>query len=509
MDCAKASAARGFTALAILTLALGIGSVTAMYSVIYNVLLKPFPYSEPRRMVDVVVQDAEQSSGGIRGALTIPEFRAYVDASDVFEEAVGTDTRLKQRRISYGTEDIVVGAVTPNLFHFLGVKPLLGRVSTQEDARPGASPVAVLSYRAWMTSFGADPATLGRSILVDDKPLTIIGIMPSNFAWNTADIWVPDRADSSDANPMERAFWLQARLKPAISVEQAQAQLNVIARRLATLYPQRYPKKFAIKVLTIVDWVVGKFRAVLYTLFGAVGLLLLIACCNVANMLLARATAREREISVRAALGATRFQILRQLLVESSILSLGGGMVGVALAYGGTKALSYLMPPNTVAVETEIKISIPVLLFTLASVAVTALLFGVAPAFHAIRRDLARGLSGAGKGEASGLRHGILRNLLVVAEVALSLVLLVGAGALMRSLLSIMDLDLGFNPHNIVSVRPRIPNATPVQRRRFVEAATSRLGSLPGVIRAAATTGLPPYGGNRTELDVVGKTHLE
>ncbi len=308
---------------------------------------------------------------------------------------------------------------------------------------------------------------------------------------------------------MERAFWLQARLKPGISLEQAQAQLNVIAKRLAALYPKRYPKKFTIKVLTIIDWVVGKFRAVLYTLFGAVGLLLLIACCNVANMLLSRATAREREISVRAALGATRFQILRQLLVESSILSLGGGMVGVALAYGGTRALSSLMPPNTIPVETEIKIRIPVLLFTLASAAVTALLFGVAPALHSTRRDLARGLSGASKGEGSGLRHGSLRNLLVVAEVALSLVLLVGAGALMRSLLSIMDLDLGFNPHNIVSARPRIPNATQAQRRQFVEMATSRLGSLPGVTRAAATTGLPPYGGNRTELDVPGKTHLE
>jgi MacB-like periplasmic core domain len=224
----------GFTALAILTLALGIGSVTAMYSVIYNVLLNPFPYAEPRRMVDVIIQDTAQTSGGIRGGLSVPEFRAYVDESNVFEEAVGTETSLKQRRTErHGTEDIVVGAATPNLFHFLGVKPLLGRVSAEEDAKPGASPVAVLSYQAWMASFGGNPATLGHTIVVDDQTRTIIGIMPPHFAWNTADIWVPDRVDRSDPKPMERAFWLQGRLNHGISLQQAQAELNVVAGRFA------------------------------------------------------------------------------------------------------------------------------------------------------------------------------------------------------------------------------------------------------------------------------------
>jgi len=183
---------------------------------------------------------------------------------------------------------------------------------------------------------------------VDSKPLIVIGIMPPHFGWNVADIWVPDWPGFTDPHPMDRAFWLQARLKRGIGLEQAQSQLNGIAARLAERYPEQYPKKFTIKVLNVIDWVVGKFRAVLYSLFGAVALLLLIACCNVANMLLSRATAREREISIRAALGATRFQILRQLLVESSILFLCGGILGVALAYGAVKALSYLMPPNTI-----------------------------------------------------------------------------------------------------------------------------------------------------------------
>ncbi len=308
---------------------------------------------------------------------------------------------------------------------------------------------------------------------------------------------------------MERGFWLQGRLKRGISLKQAQAQLNAIAKRLAKLYPERYPKQFTIKVLTVIDWVVGKFRAVLYTLFGAVGLLLLIAGCNVANMLLSRATAREREMAVRAALGATRFQIVRQLLVESSVLSLCGGMLGAALAYGETKALSHFIPPYTIPVETVIEISMPVLLFALGSAAATTLLFGVAPALHSTRKELAPGLAGAGKGEGSGSRHGGLRNILVVAEVTLSLILLVGAGALMRSFLSMTKLDLGFNSHNIVVVQPRISTATPAQQRQLMEAATMRLASVPGAVAVTAATGLPPYGGIGTELDVVGKIHGE
>jgi putative ABC transport system permease protein len=499
----------GFTLLAILTLALGIGAVTTMYSVIYNVLLNPFPYTNPRAMVDVVIQDTGQSHGGIRGALTIPEFRAYVDDSKIFEEAVGTDLGEMVYRADYGVEQFSVASVTPNSFHFLGVAPLMGRAITAADAKPGAPPVAILSHKAWMTYFGGDPAILGRKIVLDEKAMNVIGVMPPHFTWHVADVWIPDAAEPGDPDAMKKGFWLQGRLKPGISMQQASAQLNVIGARLARLYPERYPKQFTIKVLTVIDWVVGRFRWVLYTLFGAVGLLLLIACCNVANMLLARATAREREIGIRAALGATRLQILRQLLLESLLLALGGGLIGVLLAYAGTKVLVHFIPPYTIPVETEITIRLPVLLFSLAVATLTALLFGAAPALHSMRRDLARSLSSAGKGAGGGFGRGGLRNFLVVSEVALSLVLLAGAGVLMRSFVSMINVDLGFNPHNILVTRMSFPKATPTQKRRFFELALPRLAGLPGVIGAAEATGVPPYGGMTTDIDIPGKVHAE
>jgi putative ABC transport system permease protein len=499
----------GFTLLAILTLALGIGAVTTMYSVIHSILLNPFPYTDPRRMVDVVIKDTAQSNGGIRGALTTPEFRAYVDESNVFEEAVGTDSSEMLYRTNSGVEQFQVASVTPNTFHFLGVPALVGRAITNDDAKSGAPPVAVLSYKTWMTYFNGDPAALGRKIILDNKPMIVVGVMPPHFIWNFGDVWIPDPASRSDPAAMTNGFWLQGRLKPGLSLQQAAAQLNVIAVRLARLYPERYPKEFTVQVISVIDWVVGKFRWVLYTLLGAVGLLLLIACCNVANMLLARATAREREIAIRAALGATRFQILRQLLVESMLLALGGGTIGIALAYGGAAALVHFIPPYTIPAETEITLSVPVLVLSLATAALTALLFGMAPALYSTRRDLAPGLSAAGKGAGGGLGRANLREVLVVSEVALSLVLLAGAGVLMRSFLSMVSLDLGFNPHNIVVPRLSLPNASPAQKRQFFEAALARLAGMPGVIAVAQTTGLPPFGGSATDIDVPGKLHTQ
>src|SRR5260370_29941421 len=229
--------------------------------------------------------------------------------------------------------------------------------------------------------------------------------MPTRFNWNVADVWIPDRIERSDPEGAKKGFWLQARLRPGLSIQQAQAELNAIGARLAQLYPERFPKRFQIKVITVIDWVVRKFRGVLYTLFGAVGLRLLIACCNVANMLLARATSRARAQAIRTALGATRSRILQQNLVESLLLALGGGALGVAFAYAGLAALKPFIPSYGIPKQTEIEINSSVLLFSLVVATFTALVFGVVPAIRATRRDLAIGLSRCGKGNEIGARR--------------------------------------------------------------------------------------------------------
>lgn len=498
-----------FTIAALLTLGLGIGAVTTMYSVIYNVLLNPFPYTDPRRMVDVVVQDIDNPDRGIRGALAVPELRAFIDESGVFEEATGASLTPMIHRAEEGPQQFQVAALTPNSFRFLGVPALIGRTFGPDDAKPGAAPVAVLSYKAWVAYFGRDPAILGRSITLDNRPMTIIGVMPPRFTWHVADLWIPDAASLNGPDGMKKGFWLQGRLKPGIGMAEAQQRLTAIANRLAKMYPDRYPKRFTMKVLTVIDWVVGRFRGVLYTLFGAVGLLLLIACSNVANMLFARATTRERELAIRSALGATRLRIVRQLLIESLALALGGAAVGIALAYAGTRALTRFIPPSTIPVETEIGVNGFVLLFSVAVAAITALLFGAMPAIYASNRDVAPGLAASGKGADTGARRGGLRGLLVASEVALSLVLLTGAGVLMRRFFAMLNVDLGFDPHNVIVARLTLPNATAAQMRPFLETAATRITNLPGVISASVTAGFPPFNGYRTEIDVAGNPGQE
>ena len=498
----------GFSLLAMLTLALGIGAMTMMYSVIYNVLLNPFPYTDPRRMVDVVIRNS--ANGEIRGSLTTPEFRTFVDGSRVFEDAVGAYNTQMLYRSENGLEQFSVVALTPNTFRFLGVPALLGRAFGEEDAKPGALPVAVLSYKTWIGYFGGDPGILSRTISLNDTPLTVIGVMPPRFTWNVADVWVPDPADRRDPNGMNKGFWLQGRLKKGISLTQAEAELNVIGRQLAQLYPNRYPKRFTISVLSVIDWVVGRFRGVLYTLFGAVGLLLLIACSNVANMLLARATIRARAQAIRTALGATRFRIVQQSFAESLLLAIGGGSLGVAFAYAGLAALKPFIPPYGIAKETVIEINSSVLLFSLAVATLTALLFGVGPAIRAPRRDIAIGLSASSKGAEIGARYGGFRKALVVCEVTLSLILLCGAAVLMQSFLSLLNQNLGFDPHNLVATRMNLANATPAEQAQFLRTAFERVKSLPGVAAAGiSTNGLPPFGGSATNLDIPGEPHAD
>jgi predicted permease len=295
-------------------------------------------------------------------------------------------------------------------------------------------------------------------------------------------------------------------------MQQAEADLTVIAHRLERVYPKDYPKKYTIQVETLADSVVGRFKTVLYTLLGAVGLLLLIACSNVANMLLARASAREKEMAVRASLGASRWRLIRQLLLESLLLALSGAGAGCLVAYGGIKALVAAIPDNTIPAESVIGLNVPVLLFSLSVAVFTALLFGLAPALHMVRPDIVEPLKDSGKGVSGGFRHGKLRSSLVVVEVALSLVLLVGAGLLMRSFVALEQVDLGLNPDNVLVARLPLPKEqykTVAAKQHFFRELLQRLYALPGVVAATETSTLPPYGGIPSEVDVPGKTHSE
>jgi putative ABC transport system permease protein len=501
----------GFTAVAMLTLALGIGSVAIIYSVVRQILLDPFPYAHSDRMVDVVVRDTA-TSRILRGALPASEFLDYQEQSTVFEDVLGTIVESRHYVSDAGADRLDVALVTPNMFTFLGVRPLLGREFGPDDARLSSPPVAVLNHRTWTSKFGADPTVVGRTIRLNGEPRTIVGIMPPRFEWNVGDLWIPVPLNRADPKAGETRRWFQARLRKGITVEEAEAQMNVIARRRAADYPQEYPPQSRIQVITVIDWVVGRFRPVLYTLFAAVGLLLVIACCNVANMLLARASAREREMTIRAAVGASRARIVRQLLAESLLLSLGGAVAGCLLAYGGIRALAVWMPRQNVPWETQLRLDQHVLAFALATAAISTLIFGVFPALQCARRDLVSGTGAGERSSTSSRRQGRLRNSLVVAEVALSVVLLLGAGVLMRSFVALVGVDLGFDPrsllHAAVAFAPGT-YSTSSEQQRFYRQALDRLITAPGVLSASVSSGIAPFGGMESPLVVPGSTPVE
>jgi putative ABC transport system permease protein len=498
---------RGFTLTAMLTLALGISAVTVIYSVLRNVVLDPFPYSRSDRLVNVLIRDS--SDRQVRGPyFPAEEFLFYQQQATAFEDVVGTSRDSMLWQGDNGPERFDVAWMTPNGFDFLGVKPMLGRVFDASDAAPDAPRVAVMCHRAWVRSFGADPGVLGRTLVLDGTAWTIIGVMPPRFEWNIADLWLPavmNPADDPRTARGTRAF--QAHLRPGVSPKEAEAQLNVIGARRARDYPNEYPPQYRFQVIKVIDWVVRDFRAVLYTLFGAVSLLLVIACCNVANMLLARATIREREIAIRAAIGASRSRIVRQLLVESALLAAGGLIAGSLMAYGGIQALAQLLPPgNGVSWETQIRLDRPVLVFAIIVAAVSTFGFGLFPALQSVRRDIGAGTNVAGRTTA-GRRQTRMRSSLVVAQVALSIVLLLGAGLLMRTFVKLVGVDLGFDPKQVLAAGVAFPprqDMSADDQRQIYRRIVDRSAAVPGVRSVAVTNGF--FGGMTSVLEIPGLT---
>ena len=503
---------RGFTLLAIVALALGIGAVTVIFSVIENVLIEPFPYRAPDRLAIVYVHDTTRPQDYRNPSYRLPEFLDIQAQNHVFEDTMGNsglDILYTDRE---GTLQFEGEWVTPNTFEFLGMQPMLGRMITRADGDTGAVPVFAMSHRLWKKQFNSDPNLVGKTLILNGQPRTLVAVMPPRFLLGNADIWVPSNMNRSDPETQKLEFWMLARTKPGVTLQQATSDLDVIIRNLAKTYPNDFPKNFTVGSQTLTDDVVGQFRATLYTLLAAVGMLLLIACSNVANLLLARATAREREIAIRASMGASRGRIVRQLLVESLMLAGGGCLLGCLFAYLGLKGVTAAMPDQTIPAEAVLQLNVRALLFAIAVTGLTTLLCGLAPALHAVRGELQNRLKDTGKGVNSEFRHSKFRSGLVVWEVMLSIVLLVGAGLMMRSLFALQHVELGLNPVNILVARTPLPKGqyeTAEQKKIFFRQVLQRVNALPSVIAATETSSLPPYGGPESDLTIPGKTHSE
>lgn len=499
----------GFSLIAVATLALGIGAGTTMFSVIKNVLLSPFPYKGADQIVAFQIHDLDSGRPGGRGFLHPDEYLDFREQSAVFAEDIGGGVEDVLWTSADGAEQLDGAYVTPNTFEFLGVPPLLGRWTTAADARPGAPPVFVMSHKWWTRRFHQDPTILGRSFVLNGKPATLVGIMPKRFTKRGADFWIVSEIDRTDA---QRWWVFQAKLKPGLTRKQAEADLLPIAQARAKAHPADYPKRFSIEVTSYMESIVGPFKKTLLTLGAAVALLLLIACANVANMLLAKATARDREMAIRAAMGASRWRIVRQLLVESVMLAIGGAILGCGLAWAGTRTLVAYIPDGAIPRESEIGLDATVLGFSIVLAGATALVFGLVPALQMARRDIVVPLKDAGRGVSGGFRKGRMRGALVVVELALSLVLLTGAGLMIRTFVAMQTVEIGFTTSNLLVGRlplPRGAYGSAEQKKGFYDRLLPRLAALPGALSVATLSGLPPFGGFGADIEISGKTHAD
>jgi putative ABC transport system permease protein len=475
----------GFTAIALLTIALGIGANTAIFSIVSTVLWRPLPYPHAERLMMVWTYNPRQ--GFDKDVASYPTFTDWRIQSRSFEQLAayfGASVSLTDA----GDPAQLRGArVTASFFPTLNVQPARGRWLTEQDAAAGHEHVVMLEHGLWQTRFGSDPAIVGRTIQLSGQPYEVIGVMPAGFQYpDGAMLWVPLAPVGPYKELMEArgSYWLSVigRLRPDSTEATAQAEMDTIARRLEAQYPDTSGGQ-GVRVTSLRDEIVGDVRRALLVLFGAVGCVLLIACANVANLLLTRATGRHRELAIRAALGAGRVRIVRQLLTESLVLALAGAAIGLLLAAWAVAALQQAAPANIPRL-TSIAIDMPVLLFTLGMALATGLFFGVAPAWQSASANQSEGLKEGGRSGGEGSRGRRVRHTLAVIEVAVALVLLVGAGLLARSLAVIAKTDLGFNPRNVLALSielPRYKYAEDAKVIQFYEQAIERIAALPGV----------------------------
>jgi putative ABC transport system permease protein len=506
---------RRFSTVTIFTLALGIGAATVIFSVVDCVLLRPFPYKNVDRLAIFHIHFPGSSSGDDRYYFGSPEFLAFQQQSHVFQEMIG----LAGANILYvgnkGTQRIPAGLVTPNAFVILGVRPLLGRPITLHDGVLDSPPVFAMSYSLWARQFNRDPNILGRTFVLNDKPRTLVAIMPPRFKLGGfCELWIPT-APSADhsAESLERGPWFQliGVLRPDANIKSATADLNVVARSISKMYPGGYLREFRVVVESFTDYEIGDVRGLLLTLVVAVTMLLLIACSNVANLLLARSTARAGEIAIRASIGASRARLFQQLLVECLVLALVGCVLGCWFAYFSLKGVVAAIPPGTVPAEVAIRLSPVTLCFALVITVVSTLLAGLSPLIHTVNGDLSLRLMGSGKGARGDVRGGKLRAGLVVGEVALSILLLGGSGLMIRTLIALKSVSLGLDPKNVLSSRlyhPK-PYDAPEQKNAFYRSVLDRLQEIPGIQSAAVSISVPPYSTGLTDVVTPGESITE
>ena len=505
----------GFTAIAILTLALGIGANTAIFSVVNAELLRPLPYRDPVQIVSMATTNVQLHTTS--GAVSYPDYVDWRAQNDVFQDlAAYSDSSMALTGIEQSAH-LETATVSSGMFNLLGAEPELGRTFLPEDDLPNHH-VVILSHRLWKERFGGDPQIIGRVITLDNSAFTVVGVMPAGFQYllqhETPALWsafgpmLEPAPDSSATMASQRgAHFLRtvARLKPGVSIAQAQANMDVITGSLARQYPDTN-KHFGAHVASEQEQMTHAIRPALFVMMVAVGFVLLIACVNVANLLLARATGRTREIAIRSALGAGRKRVVRQLLTESLLLAVTAGALGLLLAAWGSAALVRFSPPNLPRVA-DIHMDTWVLLFTMGLSLFTGIIFGLAPALQVSHANIVDALKEGALSTTAGQGRSGLRSSLVIVEMALALVLLVSAGLLIRSLMRLQDVNPGFDPHNIMTSNVDLPDAKypDAKKVEFFKNLLPELKALPGVQSAAGITPLPMSGDEiRTTFQIDG-----
>lgn len=501
----------GFTVVAVLSIALGIGATTAIFSVIYAVLIDPYPYRAADRIGQIVLSSKNDRRRGID--YTKAQYLAIKARVRSMEDAVAVDS---SETVMTGTglaEVVVREYCSPNFFDFFGVAPQLGRAFTAKGAQSGAAPapVAVISYKFWQHAFQGRPDVLGKRLRLNNDVYTVIGVLPVRFTWNDVDAYVPMDMQPSTANYVNVFY----RIRQGVGQAAVDAEFQPILKDFRRQVPRYiYPDgTFKIKFLNVNDGILGKFQNTLLALFGAVTLLLLIACANVANLLLARASARQGEMAIRVSIGATRRRLIRQLLTESVLLALTGGVFGIALAFGTIRVVIALMPEYSIPHEAVIALNWAVLWFAVVVSVLTGIIFGLAPAVQISSETQAEALRGTGRGGSVGARSRRLHNGLMVAEITLSLVLLTGAGLAISGLFTLEGQSLGYDPQHALTF------LMPLSEGRYTQWSTrlalyrdivNRLRRSPEIEAAAiSATGTPPYNGFRTKAMFDGRPASE